>query len=126
MAGDHDHLRVGRRLLRPGQDLEAADIVHHQVGDDHVEGILIDLPGSLRAAANHHDLIVEPTQHLAHGAGMDDVVVNHEHAHEPLQPGGWRCMRGRRRVPWLSHDVFDGTKPPFAPSSWWAAAAARS
>ena len=117
VAGHHDHLGLGRRSLRTRQDFETTDVVHHQIRDHDVERFLLDLPGPLRAAAHHHDLIVEPTQHLAHGAGVDDVVVDNQHTHERLQPGGRRWGRGGGIFSGLIHDAFDGTKPPFGPSS---------
>ena len=86
MAGDDDHFGLVRCLLRPREDLQAADVVHHQVGDNDIERLLLDLPGPFRAAADHRHRIVEATQDLPHGAGMHDVVINHQHADEGLQP----------------------------------------
>ena len=117
MAGHHDHLGIGRRSLRTRQDLEATDVVHHQVCDDDIERLLFDLSGPFGAAPHHHDLIVEPTQHLAHGAGVHDVIVDHQHAHKPLKPGGRGALSGRCVLSRLVHDAFDRTKPPFGPSS---------
>ena len=109
MTGDHDDLGVDRSSLGTRQNLEATDVVHHQVGDDDVERLLLDLPGSLRTTANHHDLIVEPAQHLAHGAGMDDVVVDDQHAHKSLEPSGGRWLRGGDGLSGLIHGPLDGT-----------------
>ena len=39
----------GRQLLGAGQQLHAVDVVHHQVGDDDVVGVLFDLPSPLRS-----------------------------------------------------------------------------
>ena len=52
MAGDDDHLCLGGGLLRPGEDFQAADVVHHQVGDDDIERFLLDLPRPLGAATD--------------------------------------------------------------------------
>ncbi len=49
VAGDQDHLGVGQDLLGAGQDAQAVDVVHHQVGDDDVEGVLLDPPDAFRA-----------------------------------------------------------------------------
>ena len=42
VAGHEDHLAVGLGLLGPGEDPEAVDVVHHQVGNNHVEGPVFD------------------------------------------------------------------------------------
>ena len=109
MAGDNDHLGFRRHGLGPGQDFQAADVVHHQIGDNNIEDLLLDLLGPLRAAAGDHALVAEASEPLAHGASMHNVVVDDEHAHQPLgssvgrrRAGRWmgvaRCWHGSDRT----------------------------
>ena len=49
MAGDQDHFGVGQGLLGFGQNRQAVDVVHHQVGDHDVERVLLDPPRPPRA-----------------------------------------------------------------------------
>ena len=111
VAGDDDHLRLGGGLLGPGQDLQAADVGHHQIGDDDVERLLLDPAGALAAAPHHRHVVPQPRQPLPHRPRVDDVVVHDEHPHR----------RGARRWAGIfrGNDCHprDRTKPRGLPSS---------
>ena len=86
VAGDDDDL--GLRVQPPGrlQDLQAADLVHHQVGDDEVEGVVChDLQGPPRLGDDDAG-VAGPGEGLGDGVGLGPVVFDDE------QPRGRRGM----------------------------------
>ena len=87
VAGQQDDLGVGLVGLRPGEDAQAVDVVHHQVGDDDVEVLLLDDAGRLAAGGGHAAAEADPLEALGHGLGVGPVVVDDQHL-------GW----GRRRA----------------------------
>ncbi len=80
VAGDQDHLGVGQGLLGAGQDLQPVDVVHHQVGDDDVERLLLDQLGPLRAGGGHGAVVADALQAFGDGLGVRGVVVDDQHA----------------------------------------------
>jgi hypothetical protein len=80
VAGDHDHLRLGKRLLRAAENLHPVQAVHHQVGDDDVENFGVEPLGPLRPAFGDGALVAHPLQSLGHGVGVVGVVIDQQHA----------------------------------------------
>ena len=76
---DHD-LGVGHLLLGLVQDVEAADLVHHEVGQDDVEVLLLDEPEALAAAGGDHALVADAFEALGHGVGVGLVIVDDQDA----------------------------------------------
>ena len=79
VAGHQDHFGVGLLGLGAGQNAQPVDVVHHQVGDDHVEGRAFDQPGPLVARGGHPATIADSLQAFGHGLGMGAVVVDDQH-----------------------------------------------
>ena len=80
VAGQDHDLGVGQLALGLGQDLEPADSVHDQVGDDDVEDLLFDQPEALGAAGGHDAVVADPLEALGHGRGVRLIVVDHQDA----------------------------------------------
>ena len=78
VAGEDHDLGVGQLALGLGQDLQAADPIHDQVGDDDVEGLFLDQPQALAAAGGHDALVADPLEALGHGVGVGFIVVDHQ------------------------------------------------
>ena len=117
MPRNDNHLGFNRHLFGPGEDLETANIVHHQIGNDDIKGLLLDLSHSLGATASHDTLVAQSAQSLAHRTGMHDVVIHDEHAHESLRPS-LRSNVGRGDVCFFGlHHAVDRTNPHGRPSS---------
>ena len=82
MARDHDHLCFRGCLFGRCEDVEPADVVHHQVGHHDIEDLVGDPFGTFPATASDHATVAEPLQHLCHRAGVREVVVDHQNAHK--------------------------------------------
>ena len=72
-GGDDNHLRVRLRFFHRLQHVEAAAVLHFQIGDHHVERLIVD--GLLRGAGRFGQ------RHLVAGARQRDAQ---EVAHRPL------------------------------------------
>ena len=70
VAGHEDHFGVGLVGLRPGEDAQAVDVVHHQIGDDDVEGRLLDQLRPFGAGGGHAAVEAHPLEALGHGLGV--------------------------------------------------------
>ena len=137
VAGQDHDLGVGKLALGLGQDLEPADPVHDQVGDDDVEDLLFDQPQALAAAGGDDAVVADPLETLGHGRGVRFVVVDHQDAdllvHRPIARGrlcwreisgllwqarAWRSFVSERAArtggPRLAHREPDGELRPLA------------
>ena len=79
VAGHEDHLGVGLVGLRPGENAQAVDVVHHQIGDHHVEGRFLDQPRPFAAGGGHAAATADPLETFRHGLGVRLVVVDDQH-----------------------------------------------
>jgi len=82
VAGEYEHLHLRPELLRLLGDLDAADVMHDQVGQDHVNGAGADDLEALRAGYGGAALAADPFKYLCGGLGFDGAVVDDQH----LQP----------------------------------------
>jgi len=80
LAGEDHDLGLGQLALGLGQDLQAADAVHDQVGQDDVEVLLLDQPQGIAAGGGHDALVADALQALGHGLGVRLVIVNDQDA----------------------------------------------
>ena len=91
VAGQDHDLGVGQLALGLGQDLQAADAIHDQVGDDDVEDLLLDEPQSFLAAGGDDAVVADALEALGHGLGVRFIVVDHQDAdllvHRPIARG---------------------------------------
>ncbi len=71
----------GRSSLARFENGQAVQVVHHQVGDDDVELLLLDLLGSGSCRWWRLALVADPFQALGHGFGQGLFVVDDQHAH---------------------------------------------
>ena len=69
----------------PGEDPQAVDVVHHQVGDDDVEVLFLDDAGAVAAGGGHAAVEADPLQALGDGLGVGLIVVDDQH----LAGGAW-------------------------------------
>ena len=99
VAGDQDHLGVGQVVLGRAQNLQAVDVVHHQVGDDDVELLLRELLEPLGSRGRRRAGKADPLQAVGHGQGVRLIVVDNQHAARGFRNFGERRKRRRLR-PW--------------------------
>ncbi len=66
---------------------QPVDVVHHQVGDHDVEGVLLDQLDPLRAAGGHGAVVADSLQTLGHGLGVGRLVVDDQHANRRAVDG---------------------------------------
>ena len=113
VAGQDHDLGVGQLALGLGQDLQAADLVHDQVGDHDVEGLLLDQPEPLAAAGGDDALVADALEALGDRLGVRLVVVDHQDAdllvHRPARRSGVRtcaaiAARARARLRSIAPD----------------------
>ena len=69
MAGDQDHFGVGQVVFGFFQQCDAVQIVHHQIGDDDVERLVLDPLGSFEPGGGHFALVADPLQGFGYGLG---------------------------------------------------------
>ena len=76
---DHDRLRVALVLLGELQDLEARRLVlHHQIGDDHIEAAVHQFILGLGQAVDDGADVPGLTQRLGHDLGVLNLVVDNQ------------------------------------------------
>ena len=80
MAGEDHDFGVRQLPFGLGQDLEPANPLHDQVGDDDVEVVFFDEPESLAAAGGHDAIVANAFEALGHRRGVRFVVVDHQDA----------------------------------------------
>ena len=98
VAGDENHFGVGLVVFGVRQHFEAADVVHHQVGDDDVELFLFELLQAFGAAAGGDAVEADPFQTVGHRQGVRLVVVDDQHRDRPtVRLGGSDGGSGRFR-----------------------------
>jgi hypothetical protein len=83
VGGDQDHRDVGRAVEDVLQDLEPADLGHHQVGDDDVEAPAVEELDRLRAVGGLDDLVALALE----GRGEDLAEVRFVVDDEELRGG---------------------------------------
>jgi hypothetical protein len=77
-AGDHDHLGVRVQRAAALEDLHAVDLLHLQVGQDDVEGLLLQQPQRVRPALGRGDLVALLAHHVLEVAQRHALVVDDE------------------------------------------------
>jgi len=80
VARDHDHLALGQQLARAGQNLHAVDLVHDQIGDDHVVRVLLDAFPTFRSGGGDIANVADPFQNFRHGVRVRTIVVDDQSA----------------------------------------------
>jgi hypothetical protein len=58
------------------EDLHPIDIVHHQIGDHHVVGVLLKHPLALRTTRGDLATVTDLLKTLGHGPGMRRIVIH--------------------------------------------------
>jgi hypothetical protein len=76
MSCDHDHFAFREQPSAVVEHLHAVDVVHHQVGDQDIVGVLIESLLAFRSAGGHRAAITHSFQALGHRAGVGWVVVD--------------------------------------------------
>src|SRR5208282_5708102 len=89
-SGDHDDVDVRVSLFYPAKHLKTVDLRHHDVQDDDVVMVLIDLSQRLQTVLDGFELILVVTQDAKATVDNDPLVIDDQyfHAHEllPLFP----------------------------------------
>ena len=76
--GDDEHLGVRPGLAAPLDHRQPVEVGHPQVGEDDVEGVLVDLGGTGLAAGGHGAAMTSALQALGNRLGEVPIVVNEE------------------------------------------------
>ena len=79
MAGYQDHFGVGLFDLGVLEYAQPVDVVHHQVGDDQIEGRLLDHPCPGLARIGDLAVKTDSFEALGHGLGVRGVVIDDQH-----------------------------------------------
>ncbi len=102
VAGEDDDLGVGQLAFGFAQDLESADALHDEVGDDDVEALLFDEPEPFAPTVGDDAFIPDAFEALGHGFGVRLVVIDHKNAnlliHQPQLCSGSDATLGKRTV----------------------------
>ncbi len=78
VASDHDDLGVGRFVAGLAQNGQAVQVRHLQIGDNHIEIVLLDPPGPGRATGGYDAFVADTLQALGHRLGVKRLVVDDE------------------------------------------------
>ena len=79
VPGHEDHGRFGLLTLGLGEDGQAVDVVHHQVGDHDVERRFFEDGGPLLSGGRHAAMATDPGEGFGDRLRVRHVVVDHEH-----------------------------------------------
>jgi len=76
VARHQNHFSVGLVGLRSGQNAQSVDIVHHQIGNDDVEGRFLKKLRALVARGGHAATTSDTFQAFRHGLGVCPIVID--------------------------------------------------
>ena len=79
MTGNHDHFTVGEHFASLSQQLHTIDIIHHQIGDDHIVSILVDHLRTFWSAGGDGATITDTFQALGHGTSVCPIVIHDQY-----------------------------------------------
>ena len=79
-AGDHNDVDIGMALLDPAQHFQPADVRHHDVEDQDVVTVLLDLLQCFAAVVGGLDLVVVAVQDAQAAPDDDLLIVNDQNS----------------------------------------------